>query len=381
MRGHKYGQQKGALYMPKRGENIRKRKDGRWEARYKDENGKYKSVYGRTYREVKEKLLNQRTAKERRTAGAEKLSPPAVLFQSVCEAWLNFEKEKIKISSYSTYSNIVYNHLIPFFGDMDIQKINFQKDIATFIEKMIMEKLSAKRIKEIIQRLKQILKFMEKYYGVHRDLEIFLPEYIRNTPKETLVLDEDEQQKLTSVLLITSDINRIGILLSLFMGLRIGEVCAMLWSDIDLEAGVLSVSKTLQRVKNFDKDIAGKTRIVIGAPKSIKSCRTLPIPQFLLQILKEYKSNDDTYITTCKRSFIEPRQYENIFKRYLKEANIRNFNYHALRHTFATRALEKGIDVKTLSDILGHSNVTTTLQLYVHPSMKNKKLCMEKIAS
>lgn len=330
--------------MPKRGENIRKRKDGRWEARYKDGNGKYKSVYGRTYKEVKEKSLNQQTAKEKRTAGTEKTSPPAVLFQKVCEEWLNFEKGKIKISSYCTYSSIVYNHLIPFWGNMDIHEINFQKNIATFIEKKIEENLSAKRIKEIVQRLKQIVKFMEKHYNVHRDFEIFLPEYIRNTQKEILTLNEEEQQKLISVLLVKNNINTIGILLSLFMGLRIGEVCAMLWSDIDLEAGVLSVSKTLQRVKNFDKDIAGKTRIVIGTPKSIKSYRTLPIPQFLLQILKEHKSNDDTYIITCKRSFIEPRQYENIFKNYLKESNIRNCNYHSLRHTFATRALEKGTD-------------------------------------
>lgn len=367
--------------MPKRGENIRKRKDGRWEARYKDENGKYKSVYGRTYKEVKEKSLSQQNTKEKRTAGAENLSPPVVLFHSVCEEWLAFKKKKIKISSYCTYSTIVHNHLIPFFENTDIREIDFQEKIVSFIEQKAQENLSEKRIKEIIQRLKQIIKFMEKRYGVHKDFEIYLPEYVQHTQREVQVLTEEEQQRLTSVLLRKNNKDRIGILLSLFMGLRIGEVCAMLWSDIDLETGVLSVSKTLQRIKNFDKDILGKTRIVIGTPKSRKSYRILPIPQFLLQILKEYKSNDDTYIMTSKRSFIEPRQYENIFKNYLKEAHVRSIHYHVLRHTFATRALEKGIDIKTLSEILGHSNVTTTLQLYVHPSMKNIKLCMEKIAS
>lgn len=365
--------------MPKRGENIRKRKDGRWEARYKDKTGKYKSVYGKSYKETKEKLNDRRNAEEN-LLSTKKQTDDSITFQSVCEQWLCLKKLKIKISSYSNYHTIVYNHLIPFWKDKNINEINFQSETIQLVEMKLEENLSVKRIQEIIGRLKQILKFAKRQYDIQNiDIEVDLQQYFKT---EIKVLSEEEQKKLIDVLLIKKDVRKLGVLISLFMGLRIGEVCALKWSDIDLVAGTLTISKTLQRVKCFDEVSSFKTKIVVDTPKSLKSRRCLPIPLILLKMLKEYQNKDNTYILTGKsENYIEPRQYENILNGYLKEADIRKINYHILRHTFATRAIEKNIDVKTLSEILGHSSIAITLQLYVHPSMEDKKKSIEKIAS
>lgn len=365
--------------MSKRGENIRKRKDGRWEGRYPGKDGKTHSVYGKTYQEAKKKLSQWRVAERGTNSGAEVRSAPVVLFKDICEEWFNQKNLKIKASSYSTYHTTVYNHLIPLWGEKDVFQIDFGAEAPKLIQQKIESEISAKRIHEIIQRLKQILKFAHIRYGLPEiDIQADIQQYIR---KEIQVLTEEEQLKLTNLLLIKKDRRKLGVLLSLYMGLRIGEVCALKWGDIDFEAGTLTISKTLQRIKNFDPNSPSKTKVIIGTPKSAKSCRCLPIPKFLLAILREYRGNDDEYILTGSPVvFIEPRQYENIFHSYLKEAGIRSINYHALRHSFATRAVERGVDIKTLSEILGHSSVSITLQLYVHPSMTEKKRSMEKIA-
>lgn len=366
--------------MSKRGENIRKRKDGRWEGRYPGKDGKTHSVYGKTYKEVKKKLSQRRVAEKETSSGAGVRSAPVVLFQDVCEAWLYQKSLKIKASSYSTYHTTVYNHLISLWGEKDVFQIDFSTEAQKMIQQKIEEELSAKRIHEIIQRLKQILKFAQSRYSLPQmDIQADIQKYIR---KEIQVLTEEEQLKLTNLLLIKKGRRKLGVLLSLYMGLRIGEVCALTWEDIDFEAGTLTISKTLQRIKNFDKNASSKTKIIVGTPKSAKSCRCLPIPKFLLEILRECRSSNYGYILTGSAvSFIEPRQYENIFHDYLKEAEIRVINYHALRHSFATRAVERNVDIKTLSEILGHSSVAITLQLYVHPTMAAKQKSMEQIAS
>lgn len=365
--------------MPRRGENIRKRRDGRWEGRFKNKDGKYKSVYGKSYRDVKEKLSNQLRAASNTAHGTEKNFGSSVLFKTVCDEWLFFKSTNIKISSYSTYYTTIYKHLIPFWGDRDIHSIDFSMETPKLIQQKWDENLSGKSIQEIIQRLKQILKFAENRYGITNiDIQTNIHQCTSNKIE---VLTDEEQQKLIKVLFIKKDVRKLGILLSLYMGLRIGEVCALRWDDIDFKTETLTISKTLQRVKNFNETNPAKTTIVIGTPKSIKSLRCLPLPKIPVETLKKYKRNNNEYILTGSSTlFIEPRQYENVFKRYLSEAGIRSINYHALRHTFATRAVEKNVDVKTLSEILGHSSITITLQLYVHPSMKNKQLCIEKAA-
>lgn len=359
----------------KRGENIRKRKDGRWEGRYPGKDGKTHSVYGRSYREAKEKLNGCRM--ESKSAQPEKRMA-GISFQSLCQAWLEVKSLKLKPSSYAAYYTIVYNHLIPFWQNKSIYQIDFPREAKQLVQTKKMQNLSSRRVQEILSRLKQILKFASKHYAlpvIELDLEI-LP-YCQ---KEVQVLCEEEQQKITESLMIRQDRRKLGVFLSLYLGLRIGEVCALKWGDIDFDAQTLQINKTMQRVKNLNPNEPCKTKIIIGTPKSIKSRRCLPLPFFLFTMLKTYQGRPDAFLLTGTNRFVEPRQYENIFKTYLQELSIRPVNYHALRHTFATRAVEKGIDIKTLSELLGHSSVSITLQLYVHPSIQEKARSIEKIA-
>ena len=172
----------------------------------------------------------------------------------------------------------------------------------------------------------------------------------------------------------------LGILLSLCCGLRIGEICALKWSDIDIENGTLYINKTVQRLKKEKAD-QKKTELVISSPKSISSIRIIPLPMFLIEYLSEFKKNNvnESYVISGSINIFEPRSYQYYFKAFLQRENIRIFNYHILRHTFATRCIEKGVDIKSLSELLGHSNVNITLDKYVHPSLEQKRFQLEKL--
>ena len=195
------------------------------------------------------------------------------------------------------------------------------------------------------------------------------------------VLSLEEQQKLTLVLLDDTDLIKFGVLLSLYTGIRIGELCALKWGNLSIAAGVLSVRETMQRIKDTSNHSISKTKIVISEPKSKCSVRDIPLPEFIISIAKGFQSNNSSYVLTGEKNrYVEPRTMQNRFKSLLRESQIPDANYHALRHTFATRCIEVGFELKTLSEILGHSNVNITLNRYVHSSLDLKKENMSKIA-
>ncbi len=164
------------------------------------------------------------------------------------------------------------------------------------------------------------------------------------------------------------------------MGIRLGEICALKWEDINFQTQTLKINKTIQRIKNLDENAVTKTKIIIDAPKSQKSIRDIPIPSFMLDLLEKNKADKNSYLLTGTPKYIEPRVYQDMFKKYLKESGINDIKFHALRHTFATRAIEKDFDIKSLSEILGHSSVKFTLERYVHPSDEYKRQNMEKLS-
>lgn len=194
------------------------------------------------------------------------------------------------------------------------------------------------------------------------------------------VLDKGEQEALLAILLHNTDLRKFGVLLCLYTGIRIGEICALKWENVDLINGVISIRKTLQRIQCIEPCTGRKTKVIITDPKSNCSIRDIPLPTFLTKMAQEYHSKPEAYVLTgCEEHYIEPRLLQYEFKKYIHACGLEGVNYHALRHTFATRCIDLGFDAKTLSEILGHTNVNITLNRYVHSSLDTKRFCMEKL--
>ena len=186
--------------------------------------------------------------------------------------------------------------------------------------------------------------------------------------REYVIRETFERKRLESYLLHNQNNTNISVLLCLFTGLRVGELCGLKWSDIDFQNGTVSVCRTVQRINKH-----GKSEVAIGSPKSKSSVRIVPVPDFVLTILKAQRKSDDFYIITGTCKPTEPRTMQNRFKAILKICGIRNVNFHLLRHTYATVCIENGFDPKTLSKLLGHADASITLNRYVHSSMQMKK--------
>lgn len=358
--------------MPRRGENIRKRTDGRWEGRYIEyysSNGKacYRSVYGTTYTDTKEKLKKYKKLC--------KGTVSKITVENLCKEWLDSKEDLIKPSSYVKYKNSIEKHIITYFKK--VKAIYLTSDL---VNEFILEKncLSEKTLHDLISLFTQIIKYGQSkgHIGYFNFDSVVYPKV---TTKELAVLKNTEFIRLVSYVHITFKIQKIGILLSLFMGIRLGEICALQWKDVNFTEETIRIEKTMQRIKNLDKNAVTKTKIVIDKPKSQKSIRDIPIPSFMVDLMKKYKTDKEKYLLTGTVEFIEPRVYQDMFKSYLKESEIEDINFHALRHTFATRAIEQGFDIKSLSEILGHSSVKFTLERYVHPSSEYKKQNLDKL--
>ncbi len=373
--------------MPRRGENIYKRKDGRWEGRYikaHDIKGKaqYGYVYGRTYSDVKQSLKNIQSRILNSEGSTTKSS---VAYESVLISWLESQRLNIKESTYARYHQIVYTHLIPDIGSVKIEKIS-SKLIENYLVQLIecgridgTGGLSSKTTGDILAIIKATVEYAEyNNYPLQCKLDKLS---IKQHKEEMRVLSVEEQQKLTLILLDDTDLIKFGVLLSLYTGIRIGELCALKWGNLSIVDGVLSVRETMQRIKDTSNHSVSKTKIVITEPKSKCSVRDIPLPEFILSIAKGFQSNNSSYVLTGEKNrYIEPRTMQNRFKSLLRESQISDANYHALRHTFATRCIEVGFELKTLSEILGHSNVNITLNRYVHSSLDLKKENMNKVA-
>ena len=361
--------------MARRGRNIYKRNDGRWEGRYLL-NGKYKSVYGHSHAEAKAKLEAYLTQQGSQKEKIFHKSGQAVLWSAVCAEWLDQKKLCLKQSSFAQYTCIMRKHILPHWGQQNINALT-NAGINNFA-KALSERLSGKTVRDILGVFLQVVRFSEKKHGVHIDLdEISRPKVQQgNLP----VLSPDEQQKLSGYLRANPSRLHMGILLLLYTGIRIGELCALTWADIDLKAQMITINKTIQRIQNTDPALTKKTKVIIDTPKSRNSVRKVPIPSFLMKQLVSISNTSNSYVLTGKSKPMEPRLFQTKFKQALKNAGIAQTNAHALRHTFATRAIEQNIDVKSLCEILGHATVKFTLERYVHSSTELKRSGMERLA-
>lgn len=201
---------------------------------------------------------------------------------------------------------------------------------------------------------------------------------MRSVYNQIRVLNKNEEKALLCVLCRDTDIFKFGVLISLLTGLRIGELCALKWEDIDIDERIISIKRTMQRVQVEGKET--KTEIIITTPKTNASIRQIPIPRILNDYIQTFKSENNQFVlTNLKGNYIEPRVMQYRFEKYIKSAGISKANFHALRHTFATRCIEAGVDVKVLSEILGHSSVNITLDRYVHNSIDYKKENIDRL--
>jgi len=387
--------------MPKKGINIYHRKDGRWEGTYyhdiNPQTGKRKKLsrYGQTEKEAKEKLL---TAMSEMKSGTyiekNKLTLEGWLIQ-----WLEvYAKPKVKQSTYVSYDTYINKHIIPEIGKIKLVDLRVDMLQQFFNKKATMGRLdgkgglSEKTLRNLYTMLSTALKQAYENSLINKNLAelVKLPKVMRT---EMRVLSLSEQQKLIEALKTSEERYKIGILICLSTGIRIGELCGLQWQDINEITHVLSIRRTLNRLPTIDKT-KGKTELVIDTPKSQKSVRDIPLPAFLIDELNIYKQLREEEKAAAadiydKRGFIlcneigapvEPRMMQDVFKRVLKVAGIEDANFHALRHTFATRAVEMGMDIKTLSELLGHADVSTTLNKYAHSMDEQKRKAMNLMA-
>ena len=370
--------------MSRRGENITKRKDGRWEARVligHDSQGKamYRYLYARSYTEAKQKkrsfLLQAPNIAEEST----------VSMNTLFEAYLKSIQSQVKESTYARYKDIIRLYLSPMLGYLEINKLTTPL-INNFIKQIGGDggsdcKLSSKRIRDIVSVLKASFKYGIKCGCAIPAVVIELP---KKEPQTIDMLTEYEQEKLIKYVLRNNTVQNLGIIISLFTGLRIGELCALRWADINLQAQTLSVKGTLYRIPAND-DNQRKTKLVLSSPKTPSGTRVIPLPNALIPFLYPHYSNENFYILTGKDIPIEPSNYYVKYQAVLKQCGMEKHSFHALRHTFATKCIEHGFDPKSLSEILGHSDIRITLERYVHPSMelkrKNMNLLSEVLSS
>jgi len=373
--------------MSKKGENIYKRKDGRWEGRYvrfydENEKAKYGYIYGKTYSDVKQRLLEKKALSAKQTVS---LAKCGVLYNDILDAWLQSSRINTKESTYARYSHLIDTHIRPQLGKYQLSKISTQL-IEGFIERKLtcgrVDKgggLANKTVTDILTVVKSTMEYARyNNYDVSCNLSKLT---VKKKEKEMRVLCQAEQEALIRVLVDDMDLYKFGVLLSLYTGIRIGELCALQWEDVNIANSTLKVRKTMQRIKETNVGAASKTKIVITEPKSECSIRDIPLPPFIKEMAQQFAGVPKAFVLTGDRNkFVEPRTMQNRFKTYVKESGINDANYHALRHTFATRCVEVGFEIKSLSEVLGHSNVNITLNRYVHSSFELKCANMSKLA-
>ena len=299
-----------------------------------------------------------------------------MVIKDIAVLWRDNKKQFVKESTYSAYCLLLTNHIIPYFGDKEEL---VEEDVQQFVLDSLANGLSEKTIKDIIVVLKMIQKYGAKYKLMNlNQIDVNFP--ANSSKKELEIMSKDNQKKLFEYLKENFSFKNLGIVICLCTGLRIGELCALRWQDFDMDENVLMVRHTVQRIYVVDEEVR-YTKIVVNEPKTKESNRDIPLSSELLKIIKPLMKvvNQDFYVLSNDVNPIEPRTYRNYYKRLIKKLNIPYLKFHGLRHSFATRCIESKNSVKTVSVILGHSNITTTMNLYVHPDNHEKKRCIEKM--
>lgn len=294
----------------------------------------------------------------------------------IAKLWRADKKQYVKKSSYAAYMLLIENHLLPVFGNCQVIE---EAQVQTFVLQKLEQGLSQKTIKDMLIVLKMILKFGAKNKWInYNPFDIQFPTERESHQLE--VLSRTNQKKIMNYIQDHFTFRNLGVYICLSSGMRIGEICALTWEDIDVNTGIISVRRTIQRIYTVE-DGTRKTELVLDTPKTKNSMRDIPISRDLLRILKPIKKvvNNSFYVLTNDAKPTEPRTYRSYYELLMQELEMPKLKFHGLRHSFATRCIESKCDYKTVSVLLGHSNISTTLNLYVHPNMEQKKKAIEQM--
>jgi integrase len=295
-------------------------------------------------------------------------------FAAVAELWAAQKQQFVKQSTMSAYALTLANYLVPHFGShTDITESDVQQFVITQIDRGLRQKT----IKDQLIVLKMVYRFgcKQNVFALH-EWDIHFP--TEQSKHSISVFTVDQQRRLMRYLTENFTFLNLGVLICLHTGLLIGEICALRWEDIDSENGMLQVQRTLERIYILS-DGNKHTELQLSTPKTRNSQREIPLTKDLLRLLKPFRKvvNPQFYVLTNSPKPTEPRTYRNYYRHLLNSLNIPFIKFHGLRHSFATRCIESGCDSKTVSILLGHANISTTLNLYVHPNFDQKKRCID----
>ncbi len=364
--------------MARRGENIYKRKDGRYEGRYvigKSRDGKtrFGYVYGRLYHDVRRRLTlmkAEQTDKQTQPAG----------YRGTVSDWMHVWMRdvlsvQVKPSSYQVYLGRLERHILPALGQIPLAKLS-ATDVREFLDKLLASGLAASTVSGIYRLLAAALRYAHED-GLLTQNPCRKIRLSQNDVTEQHVLNRQEQRKIRDAATAAQD---LPALLSLYTGMRLGEVCALAWSDIDWARKTIVVRRTVQRLASSCD--GAKTKLTIGTPKTRQSRRHIPVPDFILERLAHMRKDvQGEFVFGNRDRAAEPRTIQRRLKKLAERLNMTDVHFHTLRHTFETRLFELGVDVKTVSALLGHSSAKTTLDFYAHSLMENRRRAVQLLIS
>ena len=367
--------------MARRGENIRKRSDGRWEGRYikgRSSEGKpfWGYVYGASYTEVREITIQKKAE-----YGFYNLSNRDKTFSEISELWLYSIRQSVKESTFSHYQYTLHHYLQPVFGKLSLKTLDETVLEQGFLAVILPADKSRKPLgttvsRECLSMLRRICKYAEHFHLIRPiNIAVKLPQKHFKPPQPFTL---EEQKKLSAFVFNVPTTRKIGLLLGIQAGLRIGEICGLKWSDFDLSAGTVKIQRTVSRISCGN----GHTKVVIQPPKTSHSRREIPLSKSLVRVLKTLSKqfpNETWFLSGNPEKPVEPRCYRKSIHGYLKKAMVHQIHPHGLRHTFATTCLQAGCDIKTLSELLGHANAAITLKRYVHSDIRQKRKEINRI--